>query len=89
MFEVLERAIEELEVPADSAALVEVLRLQDRLAAKVTMAVAGFDASQLWDLDGDTSATAWLRRNAGMTSRDATVMARTAKRLRGAPVTAG
>ncbi len=88
MFEVLEGAIEELEIPADSAALARVLRLQDRLAAKVTMAVADFDAAQLWDLDGDTSQTAWLRRTAGMTSRDATVVARTARRLRGAPVTA-
>ena len=60
MFEVLERSIEELEIPADRAALAEVLRLQDRLAAKVTMAVADFDAAGLWDLDGDASATAWL-----------------------------
>ena len=89
MFEVLERAIEELEVPVDSAALARVLRLQDRLAAKVTMAVAAFDAAGLWDLEGDTSQTAWLRRNAGMTSRDATVVTRTARRLRAAPVVAG
>lgn len=53
------------------------------------MAVAGFDAHQLWDLDGDTSQTAWLCRNGGMTSRDATVVARTARRSRSAPVTAG
>lgn len=88
MFEVLAEAIEELEVPADSVALTEGFPLLDRLTAKLTVAVAGFDAQRLWDLDGDTSQTASLRRNAGMTGRDATVVARTAKRLRSAPVTA-
>ncbi len=89
MFEVLERAIEELEVPVDPAGLARVLHLQDRLAAKVTLAVAAFDAAGLWDLEGDTSQTAWLRRTAGMTGRDATVVTRTARRLRTAPVLAG
>lgn len=88
MFEVLAEAIEELDVPADSAALARVLWLQDRLAAKATAAVGAFDAHTLWDLDGDTSQTAWLRRHAGMTGREATVLSRTAKRLRSAPVTA-
>lgn len=88
MFEVLAEAIEELDVPVDGVALARVLWLQDRLAAKVTAAVGSFDAHRLWDLDGDTSQTAWLRRTAGMTGRDATVLTRTARRLRSAPVTA-
>lgn len=72
MLEVLAEAIEELDVPAGSAALVEVLRLRDRLDAEVTMAVTAFDAHDHWDVEGDTSMTGWLRHRASMTSRDAT-----------------
>ena len=71
MFEALAQAVEELEVPADPSALTEVWALVDRLTAKATMAAAAFDEHELWDLDGDTSMTAWLRHHAGMTSRDA------------------
>ena len=71
MFEALERAVEELEVPADPAALTQVWALVDRLTAKATMAAAAFDEHELWDVDGDTSLTGWLRHRAGMTSRDA------------------
>ena len=88
MFEALAQAVEELEVPADPSALTEVWALVDRLTAKATMAAAAFDEHELWDLDGDTSMTAWLRHHAGMTSRDAAVVTRTARRLRSAPVTA-
>ena len=88
VFEELVEAVEEWEIPSDSAALVAALRLQDRVAAKVTMAVAAFDANGSWDVDGDTSMTAWLRHHGTMTSRDATVSARTGRRLRAAPVTA-
>ncbi len=88
MFEALARAVEELEVPADSAALAQVWALVDRLTAKATMAAAAFDEHELWDVDGDTSMTGWLRHRAGMTSRDAAVVSRNARRLRCAPVTA-
>ena len=89
MFEVLARAIDEVEIPVDGAALSDVWGLVDRLTARATMAAADFDAQKLWDLEGATSLTAWLRHRAGMTTRDASVTARTAGRLRGAPVTAG
>jgi hypothetical protein len=61
MFEALASAVAEVEVPVDAAALVEVWGLVDRLTAKATMASAAFDAAQLWDVEGDTSMTAWLR----------------------------
>ena len=88
MFEALARAVEELEVPSDPSALAEVWALVDRLTAKATMAAAAFDEHELWDVDGDTSLTGWLRHHAGMTSRDAAVVTRTGERLRSAPSTA-
>ena len=88
MFEALAQAIDEVEIPVDSPALVEAFRLLDRLQAKATMAAADFDAHELWDLDGDTSMTAWLRHRTVMTTRDAAHTTKTGKRLRAAPVTA-
>ena len=88
MFDALADAVEELEVPADSAALATVWGLIDRLTAKATMATAAFDEHGLWDVDGDTSMTGWLRHRAGMSGRDAVTTAKTANRLRTAPVTA-
>jgi len=88
VFEGLAQAVEELEIPVDSAALTEVWGLVDRLTAKATMASAAFDAADLWDVDGDTSMTGWLRHRAGMSSRDAAATTKTGKRLRAAPVSA-
>lgn len=88
MFESLTEAVEGLEVPADPAALSEVWGLVDRLTAKATVAAGVFDEHGLWEVDGATSLTGWLRHRTGMSGRDAVVTARTAKRLRTAPVTA-
>ena len=88
MFERLASAVAEVEVPVDAAALVEVWGLVDRLTAKATAASAAFDANELWDVEGDTSMTAWLRSRTVMTSRDASHVARTGRRLATAPVTA-
>ena len=88
MFGALAQAVEELEVPVDPSALTEVWALVDRLTAKATLAAATFDEHELWDVDGDTSMTAWLRHHPGMTSRDAAVVTRNARRLRCAPITA-
>ena len=88
MFERLASAVAEVEVPVDAAALVEVWGLVDRLTAKATAASAAFDAHQLWDVEGDTSMTAWLRSRTVMTSRDASHVVRTGRRLATAPVTA-
>lgn len=43
VFEELATAVDEVEVPVDAAALVEVLGLIDRLTAKATMASAAFE----------------------------------------------
>ena len=88
MFERLASAVAEVEVPVDAAALVEGWALVDRLTAKMTAASAAFDAHQLWDVEGDTSLTAWLRARTAMTSRDAAHVSRTGRRLAAAPVTA-
>ena len=88
MFERLEAAIEEVDIPADGAAVAEVLALADRLAAKVAAAVGEFDHAGLWELDAATSMTAWLRHHARMSGRTASSLARAAQRLRNLPHTA-
>ena len=85
----LREAVEELEVPLDGDALREALELADRLNAKLSAAVAAFDAESAWELDGATSMTAWLRHHAGMTASNAKAMVSTAKKLRMLPMTAG
>ncbi len=81
VFERLAAAVDELEVPADVDALVEVLSLSDRLAAKVSAGVGAVDATGGWEADGATSMTAWLRRS-GRTAREASCAVRTARKLR-------
>lgn len=88
MFETLESAISELDVPGTGAALVEGFALLDRLTAKLTLAAAEFDASREWELDAATSAVAWLKHRAGMTATAAAWTVRTANRLAQLPVTA-
>jgi hypothetical protein len=87
MFDALTTAIEELDVPADGAALVEVLGLHDRLACKVNDALGAFDAEHGWALDHDASLAGWLRNHAGLTGQAAHRLARRAKLLRQLPVT--
>ena len=67
----------------------ELIALADRLAAKVSAAVGRFDRTGGWELDGATSMTAWLRHRARMSGRVAASTARTARRLRHLPHTAG
>lgn len=87
MIEKLAAAIEEVRIAADGGELREVLRLRDLLDARIAEAISEFDAAGLWELDGATSMTGWLKSEARMTSRDAARMANTAKRLRELPVT--
>ncbi len=87
MFDAPATAIDELEIGVDERELAAVAALRDRLDAKVTMAVASFDAAELWDLDGSVSMAAWLRVHAGMTQRDGERICSTARRLRGCPLT--
>ena len=66
MFEELGTAIDQLDIPADSAALAAILALRDRLDARISDAVATHDHAGLWELDGATSMTAWLTDRARM-----------------------
>ena len=84
----LAEAIDDYTIPLDGDALAEAFALADRLQAKLVDAVAGFDTAQLWDIDGATSMTAWLRDRAGLTGRRARHLTSTARRLRSLPVTA-
>jgi Domain of unknown function (DUF222) len=88
MLERLREAIEELDLPVDGVALTEGFALLDLLTAKLTTAVRDFDASEMWDGDGATSMTAWLRSHAARSGHDAHALATTARRLRRLPVTA-
>jgi uncharacterized protein DUF222 len=86
--DVLEGAIDELDVPVDRDALVRSCNLLDRLTAKVVAAVGEYDAAEVWSNDGATSMTAWLRHHTGRVSQDASWLARTGQRLRRLPTTA-
>ncbi len=88
MLEDLAEAIEKLRVPTEGAALAQLLALRDLLDARIAEAVGDFDAAGLWDLDGATSMTAWLRDKASMTSRSAHGLVSLAGRLRKLPVCA-
>ena len=82
VLEDLAEAIENLDVSVDGAALVRVLALRDQLDARIAEAVGAFDAAQLWDIEGATSMTAWLRASASMTKRSAGRLSVLARRLR-------
>ncbi|HVF76320.1 MAG TPA: DUF222 domain-containing protein [Acidimicrobiales bacterium] len=88
MIAALREAVEAPDVPLDGDALAEVLKLVDLLNAKVSRVIGEFDAEALWELDGATSMTAWLRHHAGMTASNAKAIASTAKKLRTLPMTA-
>lgn len=85
--EELAKAVENLDIPVDGAALVQALALRDRLDACITAAVGTFDAAGLWDLDAATSMAAWPRASAGMTSRSAGRLSLVSRRLHGLPAT--
>lgn len=87
MFELLASAIEDMEIPVDRPALVEVLRLADQLDAKISEAVGEFDARQLWRFDNTRSMVAWLMRRGRLAEAEARQVSSTAARLRGFPLT--
>ncbi len=86
VLENLATAIDELRVPLDSAALVQVLAVRDRLEARIVSAVGDYDEARLWDADAATSMTAWLRDRASMTSAAARHLVSLAARLHKLPV---
>ena len=80
--------VESLPVAA-AAPLVEALvTVQRRVDSEVLRAVGRFDASGAWQLDGASSAAAWLRAGVRLTPSDARASVRAARRLRELPVLA-
>ena len=88
MFEALAEAVDGVEIPAYGEAIAEAIAIRERLDAAISEAVGRFDADGGWELEGATSMTAWLRLHGRLTSRDATRLATTGRRLRRLPVTA-
>ena len=84
----LRAAVSELELPVDGSVLLEALALRDRLDAKIAAVAGEVDHHGLWDLDGATSMTAWLRDRGSMTATAASRLAVRGRRLRALPVTA-
>jgi hypothetical protein len=88
VLEDLATAIESLDIPVDGAAIMQALALRDQLDARIAEAVGAFDAAKLWDIDGSTSMTAWLRESGSLTQRAAKRMAVLGRRMRQLPVLA-
>src|SRR5215203_2125891 len=84
----LRRAVEALVVPPGGEALAELLRVRDLLEARVADAVAAFDGSGGWDVEGATSMTAWLADRGGMGRGRASAALGVARKLRALPATA-
>ncbi len=86
VLESLATAIDELRVPLEGVALVQVLAVRDRLDARIVSAVGDYDEARMWDADAATSMTAWLRDRASMTSAAARHLVSLAARLHELPV---
>jgi hypothetical protein len=88
VLEDLAEAIEGLDIPVNGAAILQALALRDQFDARIAEAGGAFDAARLWDIDGATSMTAWLRASAGMTRKSAGRLALVGRRMRQLPVCA-
>ncbi|MEY2397511.1 MAG: hypothetical protein QOJ00_685 [Actinomycetota bacterium] len=77
-----------LEVPVDGPGLAAALAFHDRFTARLALAVGVFDAADDWDLDGATSAVAWLR-DRGMHASEAARLVQLGSKLRRLPTLAG
>lgn len=82
-------AVEEMQVPVDGAAIVDALAVLDLWEARVVSALSGFDGARLWELEGATSAFAWLRHQGGRSRRQAGRLRALAAGTAGLPVTVG
>ena len=87
MFDGLRDEVERLHIPIDGDAIGELFAIRDRLDAKLSAAVGEFDRAGLYDLEGRTTMTAWLKSHAPLTSSEAHRIAMTARHLRQFPVT--
>jgi hypothetical protein len=83
----LAESVERLDLAPDGEVIAEAIRLRDQLDAKISAAVAAYDAQGLFGCDGAVSATGWLKASAGLSGPAAASMVRTARRLEQLPVT--
>jgi hypothetical protein len=88
MFEQLGTTIDGLDILVDSDALAAAVALRDRLEARISDAVAAYDQTSLWEVEGATSMTAWLTDRARMPRPRAAATASRARKLTQLPVTA-
>jgi hypothetical protein len=89
MFDDLADAIAEAHIPVDRTAVVEAIRLSDRLGARVSEAVGRLDSAlaPLARRPDDPTLAVWLRRQARLSYADAERLVFTAQRLRQWPLT--
>jgi hypothetical protein len=88
MFDDLADAIAETRIPVDRRAVVEAIRLSDRLGARVSAAVGELDAQLATGRPRDELPLAgWLRRQARLSYAEAERLVFTAQRLRHWPLT--
>jgi HNH endonuclease len=74
------------EVPVDTEGLTSAMRVSDRYAARVTVAVGEYTVGREWDRQGYANPVQWLKHAAGMTGPDAYRMVQEARKLRSLPV---
>lgn len=86
MFDCISTTIAGLTVAPGCAAIADALAGLERLRAKIVAALVEIDRTGAWAAEGDTSLTAWLKRQ-GVSELDAAHLARAAVGLRHAPVT--
>jgi hypothetical protein len=79
--------IEDLEVPPDAGSVEEVLRLRDRLDARISEALRTFDAEDAWQVDGSVSLTAWVAWHGRRSRKEAHREVVMAKKLAQLPLT--
>jgi hypothetical protein len=85
----LARLVDEIEIPIDGDAIAEALALRDKLEAAIAQALGDFDEAKLWELDDAHSLTEWLRVRSRCAPVEAARNAKSARRCRRLPVTAG
>jgi len=86
MFEQLAGAIADVEIPVERGAVVEAVRLADRLGAKISVVVGELD-DRIERRPGEPSLSTWLRRQARLSYSDAERLVFMARRLRSWPLT--
>jgi hypothetical protein len=74
-------------ISVDLDSFLDALARYERLGAELHRVAGEIDAAALWEIDGATSMTAWLKDKGRMSAASAGAMTRTAARLRHLPVT--